>query len=89
MVDVYIDHPDTLESYIFRSGEKYGDDVVSRKIGVKVEFICNSLGGISKGDVYRIPFETAEDATMFMLKGEYKIIPNSIVEEYKLRNLYK
>lgn len=82
---VYIDHPDGLGDYEFVPGDKYGEDVVSRKLGMKVDFICNSYGKISKGDVYRIYFDNPEDVTAFILKCEYPIINNEKIEAYNNR----
>jgi hypothetical protein len=59
---VYIDYPDSPGSYDFRTGEHYGDDVVSRKIGTKAKFVCNACAKISKGDIYE--YELIDKSTI-------------------------
>lgn len=81
---IYIDHPAGLYDYEFLPGEKTGTDVVSRKLGHKATFICNSYAKISTGDIYEIDINE-EDMIIFLLKHQYKLIPNSVVEQYKNR----
>jgi hypothetical protein len=83
MYSVYIDHPYNWADYKIYPGAKTGSELVSLKFGVNAEFICNSYGNKSKGDVYQLLFDDSEDVTAFLLKCEYKIIPNSIVEKFK------
>jgi hypothetical protein len=82
---VYIDHPDSIDSYEFLPGEKYGEDVVSRKIGVRVNFVCNSLAKMSKGDIYEVPFDNPEDVTAFVLKYDFELIDKDNIEKYRNR----
>ena len=83
MYTIYIDHPATLDSYHFIPGDKTGEDVVSRILGMKATFVCNTFAKISKGDVYEIQFENHEDATAFILKSECKLVDKNKVEEYQ------
>ena len=80
---IYIDHPDDLGSYTFLPADKTGSDVVSRKLGIKVNFVCNSFARLSRGDVYEVPFENEMDATAFVLRGEYIILDKTRIEAYK------
>jgi hypothetical protein len=80
---VYIDHPDHIDAYDFCSNEYHINHVVSRKLGVKVEFVCNSYAKISNGDVFEVFFDNPEDATAFVLKCNYAIIDKHKVEQYK------
>jgi len=82
---VFIDFPDDLNSYEFFPGEKYGADVVSRLLGIKVEFVCNHYARISDGDIYEVPFENLEDVTAFILKCKYNLVHRDKIEEYKNR----
>jgi hypothetical protein len=84
---IYIDHPNSIDSYKFFPGERCGDDVVSRELGIKSTFVCNSYARISKGDIYEILFNTPEDATAFVLKCEYDLVDKDKIE--KLRNSKK
>lgn len=85
MYSVFIDHPGSLGSYDFLPGDKTGEDVVSRKFGVKVKFICNSAARISAGDIYEIPFDNPEDVTAFILKCEYNLIDKDKIRDYQNR----
>lgn len=80
---IYIDYPSGRDSYEFITGEKYGSDVVSRKLGLSVKFVCNSIAKLSAGDVYEIVFEQEEDMTAFILKSKYTILDRHKIEEYK------
>jgi hypothetical protein len=82
MYPVYIDHPHGLDDYTFLPGEKTGDDVVSRKLGLRVKFVCNSHAKISCGDIYEILFDNEEDALAFILRCEYSLIDKSKIKEY-------
>lgn len=84
-VSVYIDHPAYLGAYKYLPGEKTANEVVSRILGVRAKFLCNSIAQISKGDVYELLFDSHEDATIFVLKTKYTILNKTIVEEYKKR----
>jgi len=68
MYSIFIDHPAGMGDYEFLPGEKYGADVVSRKIGTKAIFVCNSVAKISKGDIYEVTFDNPEDVTAFFIK---------------------
>ncbi len=80
---LFIDHPAGLEDYEFLSGEHSGADVVSRKLGIGVKFVCNSYAKMSKGDIYEVPFDRAEDVTAFLLKNRYELIPSDKIEKYR------
>ena len=87
---IYIDHPDGLGSYPFWPVDKTGADVVARKLGFPVKFVCNAYAKISDGDVYEVFLENPEDATAFVLKGkyrEYKLVDKEKVEKY--RSMYR
>jgi len=81
---VYIDHVHTTDEK-FLSGEKFGEDIVSRMIGIKVKFICNAFARISKGDIYEVPFDNEEDATAFVLKNKYRLIPKETIDEFLVK----
>lgn len=80
---VYIDYPDDQGSYDFLPGERYGDDVVSRKLGTKATFVCNALAKISKGDAYEILLDSPEDVSAFILKCEYALIGKDKIQQYR------
>lgn len=82
---IYIDHPGGFNDYEYLPGDIDGDDVVSRKLGIKVKFICNSYAKISKGDIYEVPFKNLEDVTVFILKCDYNLVDRDKVEKYKNR----
>lgn len=80
---VFIDHPDGLGDYEYLSGEHTGEDIVSRKVGIRVKFVCNSAASISKGDIYEVPFELPEDVTAFVLKNTYPLIDPILITQYR------
>jgi hypothetical protein len=80
---IYIDYPDTLNSYVFRPGDKTGTDVVTRLLGVKVQFVCNSYAKLSRGDIYEVPIKDPEEATMLVLKHGLILLDNDTIENYK------
>lgn len=83
---IYIDHPDDPGAYDCLPGEMTGDAVVSRKLGVKAKFVCNSYAKISKGDVYGIVFSNAEDATAFVLGCKLPLVDSIKVNRYLYRH---
>lgn len=85
MYPVYIDHPDSLESYVFHPGDATGEDVVARKLGLKATFVCNAYAKISKGDIYEILLDNPEDVTAFILRCDYDLISPDKIREYRNR----
>lgn len=84
---VYIDYP--YDDYTYLPGEKKGDDVVSRKTGARVKFVCNPIAKISKGDVYEVFLDSPEDATSFILSCEYKLISEDAIKRYRQKKAHQ
>ena len=67
--------------YDWSLGGKYGHNVLSRMIGKKVTFICNTET-YKYGDTYAIDIEDDEDIIMFRLKYGFDEVQTDIVENY-------
>ena len=85
MYSLFIDHSAALGAYKFQPGDKTGEDVVSRILGIKATFVCNSYGNISKGDVYELHFDNAEDAVVFALKSQFVFVERYKIDSYRNR----
>lgn len=83
MYSLFIDHPDALFSYKFLPGEKTGEDVVTRVLGIKATFVCNAFAKISKGDIYELHFDSAEDAIVFALKSQFPFVDKDKIDSYR------
>jgi regulatory protein YycH of two-component signal transduction system YycFG len=88
MIMIYIDVPDGIVTGYQYDWELHKNCAEALRmqegINASVRFICNRGGGISKGDVYELTFNTPEDLTLYLLKNKFEIIADDLVIRYKL-----
>ena len=77
----YIDVPNDYK-YVYRDGDRYGPDVLTREYGVPIRFICNSLAKISDGDVHAVIVNNVGEELFFLLKNDFKKVNTQVVQNY-------
>lgn len=85
--EIYIDVPSDYPYDFNLCSEVNGCLRMQERIPGQVQFICNSLGKISNGDVYKIAFDrplSEGDKLFFLIKHGFNIIDSAIVEEFML-----
>ena len=70
--------------YRFDSGAKRADDVLSRDFNLPVHFVTNEGSKFDHpaNDVYRVEFPNEQDLTFFLLKYNFVLLDNKLVDDY-------
>jgi len=60
------------------------DDILEKMTGCeKARFVCNSYGGISTGDCYKITLNTDDDKLFYLLKTGFTTIDPTVVSNWR------
>lgn len=80
----YIDVPIEFDYRFDRFVGDYltGADVLAKDFGVKIKFICNPGGGISRGDAHSVEVENEQEEVFFLLKTGFTKLDKHVVKEY-------
>ena len=83
MWPIYIAVPTTYP-YRFDRRANYAEDALSREFNLPVHFVTNE--GIKFGhpatDVYRVELPSEQDQSFFLLKYNFVLLDNKLVDDY-------